>query len=607
MRNMYLLASVRPMLSSSGQSRGMSRRTACERSDRSPALNRKASGKNLILLAAGVLTVLYAAIAACAQQQPASAQSGVVPPLISFSGTLTDVSNKPITGVTFNLYKDSQGGVPLWMETQNVQPDENGHYSVMLGSTTSTGVPSDVFASGEARWLGVKAEGQEEQPRVLLVAVPYALKAGDAETIGGLPASAFMLANPSQKTGANATASTPAAQTGTAKASNKSAPPANPDVTGVGKTFYLPIWDTTSDLMSSIMSQASLTSTTVTATGSVAATTDFRADVNGLNNAGSGVNFVSPGVRFGTGSTGEAVTSQRASCTGSGCVNNVNGLDLDTDFISRLSITNTGNVGIGTRTPTNPFTVNSSAASVGVAAYVSNTNGNSTAIEGFSTGIGTGVWGSSSVGVLAQSTGSSSAGAGIWAMSNGVAGALAGQFYGNINVTGSITAGTKDFKIDHPSDPAGKYLYHASIESSEMINLYTGNATLDGSGEAAVQLPNWFQAENGDFRYSLTCVGGFAPVYIAEEISGNHFKIAGGKPGMKISWQVTGVRQDAYAKAHPLQVEVEKAAKEQGYYIHPELYGAPEERSIEWAQHPEMMKQMKDRRDKASQKLRASN
>ena len=97
--------------------------------------------------------------------------------------------------MTFLLYKESQGGAPLWMETQNVDPDKTGHYSVMLGSTTSQGLPQDVFVSGEARWLGVQVVGEQEQPRVLLVAVPYALKAGDAETIGGLPASAFVLAN----------------------------------------------------------------------------------------------------------------------------------------------------------------------------------------------------------------------------------------------------------------------------------------------------------------------------------------------------------------------------------------------------------------------------
>jgi trimeric autotransporter adhesin len=150
-------------------------------------------------------------------------------------------------------------------------------------------------------------------------------------------------------------------------------------------------------------------------------------------------------------------------------------------------------------------------------------------------------------------------------------------------VTGKITAGTKDFKIDDPIDPGNKYLYHASIESSEMTNIYSGNISLDGKGEAMVRLPEWFEALNGDFRYQLTGVGGFAPVYISEEIHDNCFKIAGGRSGMKVSWQVTGVRHDAWARAHRIKVEEDKATDERGYYLHPKEYGQPEEKGIQYA------------------------
>ena len=170
-------------------------------------------------------------------------------------------------------------------------------------------------------------------------------------------------------------------------------------------------------------------------------------------------------------------------------------------------------------------------------------------------------------------------------------GGYAGDFKGDINVTGTIYAGTKDFKIDHPTDPANKYLLHSSVESSEMMIIYSGNATLDGSGGAIVQLPTWFEAVNGDFRYQLTSIGAPGPgLYIAQEISGSRFRIAGGSAGSKVSWQVTAVRHDAYAKANPLIVEQEKGARERGYYIHPELYGAPKERGIAWVRHPEAMR-----------------
>jgi hypothetical protein len=145
-----------------------------------------------------------------------------------------------------------------------------------------------------------------------------------------------------------------------------------------------------------------------------------------------------------------------------------------------------------------------------------------------------------------------------------------------VSITGTLSAtGTKNFRIDHPLDPANKYLTHAAIESSEVLNLYSGNAILDDSGAAVVQLPDWFETINKDFRYQLTPIG--APgrdLYVAEEISGGHFKIAGGKAGGKVSWQVTGVRNDAWEKAYPMVVEADKGT-DRGHYLTPELYGQP--------------------------------
>jgi hypothetical protein len=100
-----------------------------------------------------------------------------------------------IKSVTFALYGDQRGGSPLWQETQNVAVDLQGMFGVVLGSATRDGLPLDLFAKGEPRWLGFQVNGAEPQEaRVLLVSVPYAMKAADADTIGGKPASAFMLA-----------------------------------------------------------------------------------------------------------------------------------------------------------------------------------------------------------------------------------------------------------------------------------------------------------------------------------------------------------------------------------------------------------------------------
>jgi hypothetical protein len=180
----------------------------------------------------------------------------------------------------------------------------------------------------------------------------------------------------------------------------------------------------------------------------------------------------------------------------------------------------------------------------------------------------------------------------------GSSGAYAGNFTGDINVSGAVFAATKDFKIDHPLDPANKYLYHSSVESSEMMNIYSGNVTTDDHGDATVQLPEWFEVLNTDFRYQLSVIGQFAQAIVARKIENNRLEIRTSAPNVEVSWQVTGVRQDVYAKANPLVVEQEKSNRERGYYIHPELYGAPEEKGIEWARNPRWMQQAKDQRTK---------
>jgi hypothetical protein len=153
----------------------------------------------------------------------------------------------------------------------------------------------------------------------------------------------------------------------------------------------------------------------------------------------------------------------------------------------------------------------------------------------------------------------------------------AGVFEGDVWVSGHLTKGSLAFKIDHPLDPGNKYLYHSGVESPDMMNIYNGNITLDDKGEAWITLPDWFEALNRDFRYQLTPIGGPGPnLYIAQEIRDNRFQIAGGTPGMRVSWQVTGIRHDPYAEANRIPVEEEKPAEERGVYLHPTAYGQPE-------------------------------
>jgi hypothetical protein len=151
-------------------------------------------------------------------------------------------------------------------------------------------------------------------------------------------------------------------------------------------------------------------------------------------------------------------------------------------------------------------------------------------------------------------------------------------FAGSLSITGTLYKAAGSFRIDDPLDPANKYLQHSFVESPDMMNVYNGTVLLDGKGEADVVLPRYFEALNRDFRYQLTCIGEFAPIYVSEEIVNNHFRIAGGVPGLKVSWQVTGIRKDPYAQAHRIKAETLKPAAERGRYLNPELYSPRSEK-----------------------------
>jgi hypothetical protein len=889
-----------------------------------------------------------------------------VPRLIRLTGTLNTPSPAPAPGnvvnITFSLYKEETGGTSLWQETQNVDVDATGHYTVLLGTTQTEGLPIDLFTSGQAQWLGVRPQGEAEQPRIMLVSVPFALKARDAETIGGLSPSAFVLAAPPVGGSVN-NAATASASPWSASSSSAS-PATSSDVTTTGGTVNaVPLFTTSTNVQNSIVTQTGTTSVSVagalmlpatgaatsaagknsqpqdfvassfnsstgtaenqtfqwraepaandttspsgtlnllyglgtatptetglklsstgqfsfatgqtfpgtgtitgitTASGSglagggtsgtlslsvpaagisntmlknssltVMAGTDlsgggsvalggtvtlnlntakipqlatantFTANqtitgtmsatsstagasavsgtnsattgtstgvsgttasasgygVSGLNNAKtgtaiavngiskstsgigvSGLNSATTGTTFGvsgtaasptgigvygvntaatgnavgvwgvsnnstgvpygvlgttTSTTGVGVSGQNTATKGTGygvqgtsaspsgvgvsgsnsattgAANGVTGASASPSgtgvfgvntattstaagvYGSTQSTAGVGVYGVATATTGSASGVYATTASPGgsgVQGINSATTGNAIGVYGQSPGgsgvygtsnggygvygvntaSGYGVYGSSVSGVailgVCAATGSNicyngvagentstSGGNGLWGLTASSAGNAAylvntgggnllfgtqsdggsGTFYvqgngsgyyaGDLTVVGAITAGTKDFKIDHPLDPANKYLVHASVESSEMMNIYTGNITTDGDGAATVQLPEWFEALNRDFRYQLTVMGQFAQAIVADEIANHHFRIKTDKPNVKVSWQVTGVRHDAFANANRLQVEEEKARADRGHYLHPELFGASKEARI---------------------------
>ena len=724
----------------------------------------------------------------------------IVPRLVNFSGRAADANGKVISGVagvTFAIYRDQDGGAPLWIETQTVTADTKGNFNAQLGATKSDGLPLDLFTSGEARWLGVSINGGTEQPRVLLMSVPYALKAADAETLNGLPASAFMLAGsaPSGVTAASADAA------GTPTASSSVPPPTTSNVTTTGGTINaLPLFSTSTNIQNSIVSQTGTTSVSIKgklalpATGTATATAGKNSQAqtlaasafnsststavpqtfqwqaepanNNTTTASGTLNLL-----FGQGTTAPAETGLKVASngqitfatgqtfpgTGAGTITGVtttSGSGLTgggTSGALNLSLTNTcttnqilkwsgtawacatqasgGTVtSVALSAPTSDFTVTgspiTSAGTLGLNWTVAPTNANAAgaivkrdangafsagsiagtistpsgyAVGGFSTAGGYGVYGLDSNGTSIGVFGQSSGGYGVWGASSGgdgvhgestgagsgvngrnvttygtgvtgtggyygvsgvslgsfntpgagvsgeganigvygssasgygvygsggyygvygtsnttiaigavststgealyaenQSGGYAAVFSGDVLVAGNLSKNGGSFQIDHPTDPANKFLFHSFVESPDMMNIYNGNVTTDDHGDAVVTMPDWFEALNRDFRYQLTVMGQFAQAIVAEKMSGNRFSIKTDKPNVEVSWQVTGVRHDAWANAHRIPVEREKPEAQRGLYLNPELFGAPAGKSIVLARHPEILKQRK--------------
>lgn len=154
---------------------------------------------------------------------------------------------------------------------------------------------------------------------------------------------------------------------------------------------------------------------------------------------------------------------------------------------------------------------------------------------------------------------------------------------GNMEVTGTLTKPAGSFKIDHPLDPENKYLYHSFVESPDMKNIYDGVVMLDENGEALVTMPEWFEALNQEFRYQLTAIGAAMPnLYVSQKMEGNTFGIAGGVPGMEVSWQVTGIRHDPYAVENRIPIEEDKPQDEVGTFLYPQGYGLSEEFGVNY-------------------------
>src|SRR6202142_734778 len=306
----------------------------------------------------------------------------------------------------------------------------------------------------------------------------------------------------------------------------------------------------------------------------------FDADPSGTNTG-----TPTPGYQFGGSGSGEAIASDRPGSP------NRFGIGFYPNFTPRMSGLNNGQVGIGTATPSYQMDViaKSNAYSAirgagGSAASGSGADGSS-GVYGFggngdltagSTNGGNGVVGQGGKGTDFDGLGGYFFGGKHGSYGDGVD-AVAGSdyaafFYGDVAIQGNLSKNGGSFKIDHPLDPANKYLSHSFVESPDMMNIYNGNVVTDKRGLATVVLPDYFAVLNRDFRYQLTVIGQFAQAIIAKEINRGRFTIRTNRPGVKVSWQVTGIRQDAWANAHRIPTEEEKPLEKRGTYLYPELY-----------------------------------
>ena len=750
---------------------------------------------------------------------PASAAQESVPRLVQFGGTLRDAAARSVSGVasvTFAIYADQDGGTALWSETQNVLSDPSGHFTVLLGSATANGVPAELFGTGQSRWLGMTIARSIEMPRVPLASVPYALKAADADTLGGLPASAYVttqaLAASNGRTlipiiGGNTTViATP--QASSTRAVSASATDAIPQATpsGTGTTDFIPIWTSSSALGNSTIFQSAglvgIGTTTPAETLDVNGNSIFRGSfqlppghpaiassgyeshsfqfqasafnsstkvsdteafgfrAEPLNNnttnpsakldlffgSGGSAPFTDTGFSFAANGTVTFAPGQ----TFPGVSATVNELNLPNATNSALGVITIGgspfvsdygdpsntwvggsagggfksivpdtyNTGVGlqalysvtvgkfnTASGVGALYLNSSGlynAALGFEALTSNITGDFNTAVGASGGAGSntgsydtflgydtavgmdGLTNATAIGANAEvgasnsivlgsiagvgngtvnvnvgigtatplstlelssaaqattipapiltlrnsaggrgqqtaidfltypppTSGSYNPSARIEALddgnfddsivfsanipgagNNGLFPTMSIDAYGDVEVFGDLQVdGTLDkpagsFKIDDPIDPATKYLSHSFVESPDMKNIYDGIVVTDAKGFATVEMPLWFEALNGDFRYQLTTVGQFARAMVATELQDGRFTIQTDQPNVKVSWQVTGIRHDAWANAHRIPTEEEKPAHEQGHYLHPELFGARRDKAIAAVHH----------------------
>lgn len=503
---------------------------------------------------------------------------------ITFQGKLNeadDPANGPFD-FQFTLYDAASGGSQVGDTlTLNDVSVINGLFTVQLNFDTSA-------FQGEARWLEIAVRPGEStarytllSPRQMITAVPYALSLQPGAAVNGTSGTVIL---------------------------SLSGGAVGLDSSG---SLYGVYGHSNNEVGRGVV-------------GVVSAINGGNVGVYGQSDSGSGYGvygWASAGSGDGIGVYGESknhvgVYGVSISDHGRGVIGRVPSPTGDTVGVVGYSDSNEGTGTFGYGALYGVCGTSNSNYGRGVVGYVNSETGETVGVYGHSSSVdGRGVLGyaaaqdgytygvfgqsvsTDGIGVLGYASATSGWNIGVYGVTDSQDYGYGGLFWGRTSVTGDFSAsGNKSFKIDHPLDPANRYLYHFTQESPEVQNVYNGVVTLDGDGLAVVFLPDYFSSLNkAPFRYQLTPIGAPMPnLYIAEEIQENSFTIAGGAPFQKVSWEVTAVRNDPYLRDHPVMTEQEKPEGEQGTYIYPEGYGQPAEKGLDYELRATLLKQTPD-------------
>jgi hypothetical protein len=451
--------------------------------------------------------------------------------MVSHQGRLTDPAGDPVADgaylIKFQIYADSLGGVALWNSGfQSVQVT-NGLFSYLLGKDVV--FPVDLFSASPDRWLGISIGVDPEMaPRTRMVASAYSLQAFNADGVSNNSISSTKIVDGAVM---NADINAAAAIAATKISGTAATLSASQTLTGTN-TF-----DGTLIVSDSTM-RATASGVEIGSAIAPSSTVLLGLDRGYTTNASR------------TGISLDVANSSNGSLTG---------------IYANVEHTTAGTAGVASAI--SGYATSDGVNRYGVHGYAEATD------QAIVTGISYGVYGTAYDGNNAY---------GVYGIASSANNNYGGYFSGNVNVTGTLTKGGGAFRIDHPLDPENKYLQHSFVESPDMKNIYDGNVTTDSKGFATVAMPAWFDALNRDFRYQLTVIGQFAQAIVAQKIERGQFVIQTDKPNVEVSWQVTGIRKDKFAEANRIQVEVDKQPSERGKYAHPEVFGLPIERGIDY-------------------------